>query len=136
MPGTVESSAESVRRPLDMLPAREYKIGRPRARSVNDSGSVMRRRVLLVLLASLVVVLTPMAYATPPDPSWIRGLYDDGDFDDVVVLLISGVGLSTAFALSELPPLLIEATPLAERDWGAVSNRSPSANLSRAPPAF
>lgn len=96
----------------------------------------MRRSVLLVLLVSPLVLLTPLAYATPPDPSWIRGLYDDGDFDDVVALLISEVGLSTPFSLSELPPLSIEATPLAERDGGAVSHRSLSANLTRAPPAF
>ena len=44
--------------------------------------------VLLLLSA----VLTPMAYASPPDPSWIRGIYDDGDFDNVVVLITSAAG--------------------------------------------
>ena len=36
-------------------------------------------RLLLLLLAGVIVVLTPLAYASPPDPSWIRGLYDDAD---------------------------------------------------------
>jgi hypothetical protein len=43
----------------------------------------------LALLCSSVAVF-PLAYASPPDPSWIRGLYDDADLDDVVVLLTSG----------------------------------------------
>jgi hypothetical protein len=43
----------------------------------------------LALLCSSVAVL-PLAYGGPPDPSWIRGLYDGSDFDDVVVLLTSG----------------------------------------------
>ena len=96
-----------------------------------------RRSVLLVLLVSPLVLLSAAGLCrAPPGSELIRGLYDDGDFDDVVALLISEVGLSDPFSLSELPPLSIEATPLAERDGGAVSHRSLSANLTRAPPAF
>ena len=43
----------------------------------------------IALLCSSVAVL-PLAYASPPDPSWIWGLYDGADFDDVVGLLTSG----------------------------------------------
>jgi hypothetical protein len=32
------------------------------------------------------VALTPLAYASPPDPTYISGLWDDGDYDDVVTL--------------------------------------------------
>jgi hypothetical protein len=39
---------------------------------------------LTLLLAALIGGLTPVAYASPPDPSWVRGVYDDADFDDVV----------------------------------------------------
>ena len=46
----------------------------------------------LALLCSSVAVL-PLAYASPPDSSWIRGLYDGADFDDVVVLLTSGCAI-------------------------------------------
>jgi len=38
--------------------------------------------VLLILLS-----LVPFAHASPPDPTWILGIYDDADGDDVVVLI-------------------------------------------------
>jgi hypothetical protein len=48
----------------------------------------MKRTIWLAsLLVSLLVVLTPMAWASPVDPSWIKGISDDGDYDDVVIYL-------------------------------------------------
>jgi hypothetical protein len=38
----------------------------------------LRFPILLVLLGGMAP-LTPLAYARPPDPSWIGGVYDDGD---------------------------------------------------------
>ncbi len=52
----------------------------------------MKRLIWLVwLLLSLMVILTPMAWASPPDPIWITGIYDDLDFDDGVVYLTCGM---------------------------------------------
>jgi hypothetical protein len=45
------------------------------------------RLALLVVEALLLVLLVPLAHATPPDPLWIPGIYDDADHDDVVGLL-------------------------------------------------
>ncbi len=45
------------------------------------------RRVLCVVLAILVVGLTPAAYADPPDPTWFAGYWDDDDFDNVVAFI-------------------------------------------------
>jgi len=59
------------------------------------------------MLLLLSAVLTPMAYASPPDPSWINGFYDGGDFDDVVVQLTSGSGVIELTPFGEfvaLPP--------------------------------
>ena len=39
-----------------------------------------------------LAVLPVLAYASPPDPSWCPGLYDDGDYDDVVILVTSATG--------------------------------------------
>jgi hypothetical protein len=39
---------------------------------------------LLPLLFALFA-LTALAQASPPDPTWIAGFYDDADYDDVVV---------------------------------------------------
>jgi hypothetical protein len=45
-----------------------------------------RRRALLWLLL-LTVVLGPIASATiVPDPTWIAGVYDNGDGDEVAIL--------------------------------------------------
>ena len=40
----------------------------------------------LILLAVLVVIV-PLAYASPTDPTWIAGIYDADDYDDVLDLL-------------------------------------------------
>jgi hypothetical protein len=57
----------------------------------------MRVKVWVCLVLLGVISLTPLAYASPPDPSWIRGLYDGGDFDDIVVLLTGGTGIVEPF---------------------------------------
>src|SRR5436309_189472 len=50
-------------------------------------------RPSLVLLVLVVMgLLQPLAYASPPDPNWIAGFWDDGDYDDVVLLATSSVG--------------------------------------------
>lgn len=45
----------------------------------------------LCVLAVLVVlcVLVPFAYASPPDPLWIRGIYDAADTDDAILAATS-----------------------------------------------
>ena len=40
---------------------------------------------MLLILAS---ALPALAHASPPDPSWIPGIYDDADLDDDVVTLV------------------------------------------------
>jgi len=42
--------------------------------------------LLLVLLA-----LAPLAHAAASDPAWIRGIYHDADFDEVVAAVTSGM---------------------------------------------
>jgi hypothetical protein len=51
------------------------------------------RTVLVLVLVALILTLTPLAYADPPDPTWITGLWDDDDFDDVVGYITSAAGL-------------------------------------------
>jgi len=59
-----------------------------------------RRRVLrgrafrLLLIALAWVLLRPLAAASPPDPTWIAGVYDDGDLDDVVIHIGGLVGVT------------------------------------------
>jgi hypothetical protein len=44
-------------------------------------------RVIALILLAAVGALTPFAYASPQDPTWIEGIYDAADYDDVVGLL-------------------------------------------------
>jgi len=39
-------------------------------------------------------VVLSLAYASPPDPAWIKGFYDDADGDDAVPAITSGYGAS------------------------------------------
>ena len=54
------------------------------------------KRLLVVLLLLTPVALPGLAHASPPDPSWIQGFYDDGDRDDVVSRITSGTGHAPA----------------------------------------
>jgi hypothetical protein len=87
------------------------------------------------LLLGLTVVLTPMAWASPPDPTWISGMYDDADFDDVVTLLTSvGTTPIPALPVRELPPVLafVPAESAADEKLGVSSPLS--SHSPRAPP--
>src|SRR2546425_3479575 len=53
-------------------------------------GAMWRRRSLATLLFAGVVVLPPLAHASPPDPSWVAGFWDDADYDDNV-LTVAGM---------------------------------------------
>ena len=65
----------------------------------------MRSRVPGVLvLAALLVGLVPLAYASPPDQTWLAGLYDNADYDDVVIALTSTVGASDGTPTPDLGP--------------------------------
>jgi len=55
---------------------------------------VVRRLLTLLLLAGMVS-LVALAYASPPDPLWESGIYDDADLDDVVLDVV---------ALTAIPP--------------------------------
>ena len=99
----------------------------------------MRTRVWLgalsLLVVASIVALTPMAYASPPDPSWVRGMYDDADFDDVVNYITSASSVVSGLTVSSLHPLsvlIVPETPLVE---DVVPLVPLSAHHLRSPPA-
>jgi hypothetical protein len=61
-------------------------------------------RSLALLLVILIAALAPAAYADPPDPSWIGGYWDDDDFDNVVVFLLSTYALIASADLHATAP--------------------------------
>ena len=49
-------------------------------------------RLIALNLVAAIPTLAPAAHATPSDQSWVGGLYDNADFDDVILLIVSGFG--------------------------------------------
>src|SRR5215831_9560630 len=86
------------------------------------------------ILFLAIGLLTPMAYASPPDPSWINGVYDDADFDDVVVLVTLGAGVVEPPPITDLSPLPPPAIWLVQATDSSPSTLSSTAHHSRAPP--
>lgn len=93
----------------------------------------MRRAVSVLLVASFAA-LPALAHASPPDPLWITGLYDDGDQDDLISLAAWAVG-ATVTPLDSGPSFrpVGALLPVHPR---AVASSGPSAARSRAPPTL
>jgi hypothetical protein len=51
-----------------------------------------------------LILLPPIAFASPPDPLWIAGIYDSADGDDIVTLIYETAATNAA-ALSKIAQL-------------------------------
>jgi hypothetical protein len=96
-----------------------------------------RMRLLRLLRIGLILVvpatLPALAYASPPDPSWIQGVYDDADGDDVIALTLSAAA-GTPTDAADAQPLHLLIGCLSDRDERAPVTPSASAAQPRAPP--
>jgi hypothetical protein len=74
------------------------------------------RWLVVPVVVAALIALPVLAFASPPDPSWLGGWWDDDDFD-TVILFITGhspaIG-SPAGGEPTLLPLLV--MPLRHRD--------------------
>src|SRR5262247_3465493 len=97
--------------------------------------TTMRGTVRLVwLLVTLLVILMPMAWAIPIDPSWIKGVYDGGDFDDVVSYLTSGTLEVPVLPAADLSPVFVSAPTEALADQQTGATPLLASHEPRAPP--
>ena len=98
-------------------------------------GVMLLRNLLALLLLGSLIVPTLLADASPPDDVWVSGIYDDGDYDDVVALIVSATVLQppTAPASVQVLPVVATLAPHTGevRDTGTV----PSPDSVRAPPS-
>jgi hypothetical protein len=75
--------------------------------------------VLAFLVISAVVALAPLAYSDPPDPSWLSGIWDDDDFDNVVEAVANtlvGADPGPAVVLSVEPSSSLLPLPVGSGD--------------------
>ena len=91
------------------------------------------RGALALLIVVLIAGLAPVAFADPPDPTWIGGYWDDDDFDNVVNAIATTFALKAPDRVAvEVPTLVIaaHATTSSEHGWrppllAAASPRAP-----------
>ncbi len=86
------------------------------------------------LLVGVLLVLTPLAYASPPDPTWMPGVWDDADYDDVVLLVTFGLGASDAQAPSDAGSAPSIVSSMSAVDEWPTAAPTLSSRLTRAPP--
>ena len=85
-----------------------------------------------MLPVAVVVTAIWLANASPPDPSWIAGFYDDDDHDDAVLTLLALDGVVVEPILAGATTGVVEA--LAPADVAPGPAPHVEAPRSRAPP--
>jgi len=101
-------------------------VDRPHSPRLRGSG--------VTLLALLVIVPVTFAHASPPDQTWLTGVYDQADFDDVVGLLTSVLDATDSTAAPEASACFTFAPKLCPAAVVCPSSASPYAPPLRAPP--
>lgn len=93
-------------------------------------------RVPLVAIVLLIAATLPaLAHASPPDATWIAGVYDDADDDDIVVRITSGSGDVPSSLSTDLRPLHALVHGLAPASEPAYALLAGVTTQPRAPPA-
>ena len=81
--------------------------------------TVLARRFLALLLLAGMVGLVSLAYASPPDPLWEAGIYDDADLDDVVIEVVTLTAIAVpVVVLPDCPRETLETVLLARPQRG------------------
>jgi len=63
-----------------------------------------RHYICALALISVLVALVPLAHASPPDQTWLTGFYDEADFDEVVVAVVSATAAVSSLLLASPKP--------------------------------
>ena len=106
----------------------------PRIRSTDMTGRIPTLALLVTLLVVLAG-LTPLAYATPPDPVWVSGFFDDDDNDGGVFLVTSSLAAIDPFPLCCWTPFPAFGPAVVLDDSSWFSSQIASSADARAPPS-
>ena len=89
--------------------------------------------MLSLALAILLAGLTPLAFAEPPDPSCLAGIWDDDDFDNTVTFIVAACAIE-ALAPTDAGPVAVRVTCLEPARPAGDTSAVRSTRCSRAPP--
>jgi hypothetical protein len=89
---------------------------------------------LWMAVLTVLVVLTPLAYATPPDPTWVSVFFDDDDNDNGVFLITSSLAALDPFPLCCWTPFPVFGPAVASEDQSLAPSQHASSADARAPP--
>src|SRR5262245_50304406 len=90
-------------------------------------------KVLACVLGAVLIVLMPLAHGSPIDPS-SPGFWDNGDFDDVILLLTSNLHLLDAEERTPLPSFEAASAFIPEHPTSALTPRAHEPGTPRSPP--
>jgi len=91
--------------------------------------------LLAIVLTVNIATLTGLAHATPPDQTWIGGLYDNADYDDVI-LRATWTASTPAYSLLlalELSPVFLDLVSRA--DPATIAHPDARRSRPRGPPS-
>ena len=91
--------------------------------------------LLLALLAVAASALPALGWASPPDPSWIAGIYDEADGDDIAALVSSASGIGNPAPAGAAAPPAPSIGTIASLSERPVVAAAASPTRPRAPPA-
>ena len=83
------------------------------------------------LFVALLILPIPLVLAVPVDPTWIPGLYDNGDHDEVVDTLLSAEAVPVSLRLvagsirADGPVLIAVERESITCSFGVVTQRAP-----------
>ncbi len=66
-----------------------------------------RRASVAVLLLGVLLSLPPIAHASPTDPVWIPGFYDNNDHDDVILFMTGAVSAVESGLVDPVGPAVV-----------------------------
>ena len=87
------------------------------------------------LVLGAVLALRTLGYASPPDPSWMAGFWDDADYDDIVVRITSTFGIADTQPYIDPGPRQTIGAVLPPPEEGAAPLKASSPYHPRDPPA-
>ena len=90
---------------------------------------------LIGLILASLIALVPLAHSSPPDPTWLPGLWDNADLDDVVILATSVASTVDAGRLGQIGFLPTVVGGVQDILPPSLAAPLPPTDPSRAPPA-